>query len=124
MEISFNQAKEALGKLRKQQLPNGGQNVPELLKVKGKPGIKIYQLKCDIENTFQAEIERFRDLLQERQEAGEERTKEINEELADLLQEEKELELNRGKLQAEEIESVLDADILQELGFAIELDGQ
>jgi len=121
MKITLNTAQQALGKLRKRQLPNGQQQVPDLLKAKGEAGIKIYQLKCDIENAFESEIERFRDLLQERQEADQERIEEINEDLTELLQVEKELELSRGKIKSDNITDVIDADILEDLSFAIDL---
>jgi hypothetical protein len=124
MKITFDEAQQALGKLRKKRLPNGQQQVPAIMKVKGKAGIKVYQLKCDLENAFEAEIERFRDLSQEAQQADEERMKEINEQVDELFKEEKEVELSRGKLDENEIENVLDADLLTDLRFAINLNGE
>lgn len=129
--ITLNDAQKALGHLR-----NNQGSKPPLLQVKGwDKSKKIYQLKNTLEETFKNEIDRFRDLAQERQELQqayqkddvsdsyrkelEEQAEEINDEMNELLQVEKEVEID-DKLTEEGFGDVIDAEIFIDLNFAIE----
>lgn len=135
MEITFNKAQKALGHLRN---PQQGSK-PPLLDVKGwEKSKKLYHLKDDIERAFKAEIDRFRDLIKERNELQqayqndvsesyrkelEAQVQEINDEINELFEQEKELELTDGKLTQEEFGDVIDTEIFIDLDFAIEMNG-
>lgn len=145
MKITFNQAQKALGHLNKKRHPNGAEEKPPLLGLKGKDrALKIYQLKTDLNTAFEACIERFRDLSSEGREFIQKRQKlqqsdgdnaeeiqeltgqisEIEKEIEEIFQEEKEVTLQSGKLTTDEIGEVLDADLLEDLEFAINLNGK
>lgn len=134
-EITFNKAQKALGHLRNNQ--QGSK--PPLLGVKGwDKSKKIYHLKDTLERTFSTEIDRFQDLIQERNEIQqsykkdindsyrqelEAQAKEINEEIQDLFEQEQEIELEY-KLTEQEFGDVIDSEIFIDLDFAIDMNGQ
>lgn len=143
--ISFDKAQKALGHLNKKRHPNGMEEKPPLLGLKGKDrALKIYQLKTDLNSAFETCIERFRDLSNEGRELMQKKQKhqesdgdnkeeiealtgeiqEIQKEIEEIFQEEKDVELQSGKLTTDEIGEVIDADLLEDLEFAISLNGK
>lgn len=144
MKISFEKATKALGHVRKQQLPNGRQEIPDLLKAKGLGGW-AYHLKNDLKNTFASEIEEMEDLKQEAfgltpegtnaflankqwintldlPDDNRERLIEIAERMNEILDEERELTLTKGKIKDDKIDPHVTGATFQDLVFAIELE--
>lgn len=144
MEISFKQATKALGHVKKQEMPNGGQWIPDLLQVKGIGGW-AYHLKNDLNTTFAPEIEQMEDLKNEAfkllpngtnefrpdkvwinkldvDEDNKERLIAICEEMNSLLQEERELTLTKGKIKESKIDQHIVGATFEDLLFAIELE--
>ena len=140
MKITFIKAKNALQHVQKQRTPNGRQFIPDLLQVKG-VGSWCYNLKKDLMDAFEVEIEHVQDLSQETGELlpegvtsaqkddidgfdiddkAKNRLHEIIDTLDDIRNTEKEVTLTKGKIKESEINKHLNGLMFEDLAFAIE----
>lgn len=136
--ITYEQAQRALTHLQKRR--NGqGQQRPPLVRLTGwERAKKVNGLKSDLRQSFKKELDRHRELLEEAGELQqtynsedynqekdpegiEDRLEKINKELREMADQKREVKLSEGKLTKDEIEEVVTPDMMDDLGFAIDL---